>query len=69
MKFRQCYFLYSKKIKGLDELKKGDIVSVPNDPTNGARALRLLEQNGLITLKPGEFSKIIGFAAGMAGKK
>lgn len=46
--------LYSKKIKSLDELKKGDIVSVPNDPTNGARALRLLEQNGLIKLKPGE---------------
>ena len=46
--------LYSKKIKSLDELKKGDVVSVPNDPTNGARALRLLEQNGLIKLKEGE---------------
>ncbi|MCL1939188.1 MAG: MetQ/NlpA family ABC transporter substrate-binding protein [Desulfovibrionaceae bacterium] len=46
--------LYSKKIKSLDELKAGDMVSVPNDPTNGARALRLLEKHGLITLKPGE---------------
>jgi D-methionine transport system substrate-binding protein len=46
--------LYSKKIKSLDQLKKGDIISVPSDPTNGARALRLLEANGLITLKPGE---------------
>lgn len=46
--------LYSKKIKSLNELKKGDIISVPNDPTNGARALRLLEQNGLIKLKPGD---------------
>ena len=46
--------LYSKKITSLDDLKKGDTVAVPNDPTNGARALRLLEQNGLITLKPGE---------------
>lgn len=46
--------LYSKKIKSLDELKKGDIVAVPNDPTNGARALRLLEKHGLIALKPGE---------------
>lgn len=46
--------LYSKKIKKLDELKKGSIISVPSDPTNCARALRLLEANGLITLKPGE---------------
>ena len=35
-------------------LKKGDIIAVPNDPTNGARALRLLEAHGLIKLKPGE---------------
>lgn len=46
--------LYSKKIKSLDDLKKGDTIAVPNDPTNGARALRLLEKHGLITLKPGE---------------
>ncbi len=46
--------VYSKKIKSLDELKKGDTVSLPSDPTNGARALRLLEANGIITLKPGE---------------
>jgi D-methionine transport system substrate-binding protein len=46
--------LYSKKIKSLDELKAGDAISVPNDPTNGARALRLLEKHGLITLKEGE---------------
>jgi D-methionine transport system substrate-binding protein len=46
--------LYSKKIKSLDELKAGDTVAVPNDPTNCARALRLLEGSGLITLKVGE---------------
>lgn len=46
--------LYSKKITQLSELKKGDTVSVPNDPTNGARALRLLEKNGLLKLKEGE---------------
>jgi len=46
--------LYSKKITSLDQLKAGDTIAVPNDPTNGARALRLLEKNGLITLKPGE---------------
>lgn len=46
--------LYSKKIKSLDELKKGDRIAVPNDPTNEARALRLLEAHKLITVKPGE---------------
>ncbi len=46
--------LYSKKITKLEEIKSGDIIAVPNDPTNGARALRLLEAHGLIKLKPGE---------------
>ena len=46
--------LYSKKITKLDQLKKDDLVAVPNDPTNGARALRLLESAGLIKLKPGD---------------
>lgn len=45
--------IYSKKIKKLSDLKKGDTVSVPNDPTNEARALRLLEANGVIAVKPG----------------
>jgi D-methionine transport system substrate-binding protein len=45
---------YSQKVKALSELKKGDRVAVPNDPTNEARALRLLEKNGLLTLRPGE---------------
>ncbi len=34
---------YSKKIKSLAELKDGDSIAVPNDPTNLARALILLE--------------------------
>lgn len=46
--------LYSKKIKTLKELKKGDTIAIPNDPTNEARALRLLEKNGLIKVKAGE---------------
>ena len=46
--------LYSHKIKALGELKDGDVISVPNDPTNCARALRLLEANGLIKIKEGE---------------
>ncbi len=46
--------LYSKKIKSLDEIKEGAMLAVPDDPTNEARALRLLEKNGLIKLKPGD---------------
>lgn len=42
--------IYSKKIKSLDELKKGDTLGIPNDPTNGGRALLLLQKHGLITL-------------------
>lgn len=43
--------LYSDKIKSLDELKDGDEVLIPSDPSNGCRALLLFEKNGLITLK------------------
>lgn len=46
--------LYSRKIKKLGEIKNGSQISIPNDPTNGARALRLLEKHGLIKVKPGE---------------
>lgn len=42
--------LYSKKIKKLDELKSGAQVAIPNDATNGGRALLLLESAGLIKL-------------------
>ncbi len=45
--------LYSKKITGLDQLKDGDKIAVPNDTTNEARALLLLQDNGIITLKEG----------------
>jgi len=43
--------IYSKKIKSLDELKSGARIALPNDPTNGGRALLLLQANGLIKLK------------------
>ncbi|MDR1315106.1 MAG: MetQ/NlpA family ABC transporter substrate-binding protein [Deltaproteobacteria bacterium] len=43
---------FSKKIKSLDELKKGDTVVIPNDPSNGGRALLLLQAAGKIKLKP-----------------
>lgn len=45
--------LYSHKIKSLDEVKNGDSVAVPNDPTNGARGLLLLQKAGLIKIKEG----------------
>lgn len=45
--------LYSQSVKKLADLKKGATVALPNDTTNEARALKLLEANGLIRLKPG----------------
>lgn len=44
---------YSKQLKTIDELKDGSSVTIPNDPTNGGRALLLLEKNGLLKLKEG----------------
>lgn len=41
---------YSKKIKDIKEVKKGDIIAIPDDVTNQARALKLLEQAGLLKL-------------------
>ncbi|MBQ8986958.1 MAG: MetQ/NlpA family ABC transporter substrate-binding protein [Lachnospiraceae bacterium] len=37
----------------LDELQEGDSIAIPNDTTNEARALLLLQDNGVITLKEG----------------
>ena len=45
--------VYSTKRKTLAEAKEGDRVTLPNDPSNLARALVLLEQNKLVTLKAG----------------
>ncbi|MDO9926728.1 MetQ/NlpA family lipoprotein [Glaesserella parasuis] len=42
---------YSKKIKNVAELQDGAAVAVPNDPSNLARALILLEKQDLIKLK------------------
>ena len=43
--------LYAGTTAGLDELQDGATIGVPNDPTNGGRALLLLQEQGLITLK------------------
>ena len=45
--------LYSKTIKNIDELKDSSTIAIPNDATNNARALLLLQANGLIKLKDG----------------
>ncbi len=42
--------VYSKKITTIEELKDGAKIAIPNDPSNGGRALILLAQNGLIEL-------------------
>ena len=44
---------YSNKIKSLDAIKEGTTISIPNDPTNGGRALLLIQAAGLIKLKAG----------------
>ena len=44
--------LYSHKVKSLDELKTGARFGIPNDPTNGGRVLLVLQDKGLIKLRP-----------------
>ncbi|SDI77655.1 MetQ/NlpA family ABC transporter substrate-binding protein [Proteiniclasticum ruminis] len=51
--------LYSEKITSLDELKEGALIAIPNDATNGSRALKLLAANGLITLKDTEIASVL----------
>lgn len=45
--------IYPGTKKTLDEVADGDVIAVPNDTTNEARALLLLQDNGLIKLKDG----------------
>ena len=45
--------IYPGTKKSLDEIADGDSIAVPNDTTNEARALLLLQDNGIITLKDG----------------
>lgn len=42
---------YSKKIKSTSEIKDGATIAIPNDNSNGTRALKLLQKQGLIELK------------------
>lgn len=45
--------IYPGTKKSLDEIADGDVIAVPNDTTNEARALLLLQDNGIITLADG----------------
>ena len=45
--------IYPGTKASLDEIAEGDTIAVPNDTTNEARALLLLQDNGIITLKEG----------------
>lgn len=44
--------VYSSKLKSLDELPEGAEVAIPNDPTNGGRALLVLADEGVIKVNP-----------------
>lgn len=45
--------VYSRKIKNLSEIENGSTIAIPNDPSNGGRALMVLERAGLLKLKEG----------------
>ena len=44
--------IYSQKISNVSEVKRGDKVAIPNDPSNGGRALKVLQAAGLIKVRP-----------------
>jgi D-methionine transport system substrate-binding protein len=45
--------LYSRKVRALGEIKDGASIGIPNDPSNGGRALLLLQAEKLIKVKDG----------------
>lgn len=45
--------IYPGTKSSLDDIAEGDVIAIPNDTTNEARALLLLQDNGLLTLKDG----------------
>ena len=44
--------VYSHKVKNVADVAEGSEVAIPNDPTNGGRALKVLETSGLIKVRP-----------------
>lgn len=54
--------IYSNKIKSLNKLPDKAIIAIPNDPSNEARALILLQKAGLITLKNSNTASVADIA-------
>lgn len=50
--------VYSNKVKSLEELEDGATVSIPNDPTNGGRALLVLADKGVISVDEAKGVKV-----------
>lgn len=50
--------IYSKKVKSLNRLADHAVIAIPNDPSNEARALLLLQKAGLIRLKKSELATV-----------
>jgi D-methionine transport system substrate-binding protein len=50
--------IYSKKVKSFDELPEGATIGIPNDPTNGGRALLILADKGYIKVDEAKGLKI-----------
>ncbi|MGM0896324.1 MAG: MetQ/NlpA family ABC transporter substrate-binding protein [Bacillota bacterium] len=44
--------IYSNEFESLDEVSDGATIAIPNDPVNGARALLMLQDEGLVELDP-----------------
>ena len=43
--------IYSQNINDISELKEGDKIAIPNDPSNGGRALKILQAAGIIKIR------------------
>lgn len=59
--------IYSQKIQKLCDLKEKSKIAIPSDPTNEGRALKLLEKEGLITLKLSDNPSILDIDANPKG--
>ncbi len=46
--------VYSEKLDDIGAIKDGAEIAIPNDPSNGARALKLLAKNGVIEISEGD---------------
>jgi D-methionine transport system substrate-binding protein len=55
--------IYSNKIKDLFQLKERSIIAIPNDPSNEARALLLLQKANLISLKKANLATLADISA------